>query len=158
MRLSVSILPAFLNITDAQRATITGSAIPWLPPETFHPELFGYESDRPTPQGDIYSFACVCTEVSIHIFSYDPLGLMHETVIHGWGSLVRNLTLHYSNQSRQRWTASATQISRHRAHHARWFMANRRGMLGVWCFETPTSKWSCSTFQRGCGCCLTSHP
>ena len=83
VRLSVSILPAFLNVTDAQRATITGSTIPWLPPETFLPERFGFESDIPTPQGDIYSFACVWIEVSIHMFLHDLLGLMHETAIHG---------------------------------------------------------------------------
>ena len=66
-RLSVSILPAFSNVTDGQYATVTGGTDPWLPPEHFDPPRFGLEIDRPTPEGDIYAFACVCIEVSIRI-------------------------------------------------------------------------------------------
>ena len=83
VRISDFGLSTFSDVTAGQYATVAGGATPWLPPETFDPERFGFENHRQTPEGDIYSFACVWIEVSIHMFLCDLLGLMNETAIHG---------------------------------------------------------------------------
>ena len=41
-----------------------GDSIRWAAPELIDPEAFGFENYRPTPQSDVYSFACICMEVS----------------------------------------------------------------------------------------------
>ena len=57
-------LSAFSDIKSRQFATVRGGADAWLPPEILLPEDFGLTSDRQTHKSDIYSFACVCVEVS----------------------------------------------------------------------------------------------
>ncbi len=44
--------------------TTRGGAFGWLAPELIDPDMFGETSSRPTFASDIYSFACVCIEVS----------------------------------------------------------------------------------------------
>lgn len=48
-----------------------GGATRWQAPELIDPEEFGFTTSRPTYASDVYSFACICTEVGqirpIHI-------------------------------------------------------------------------------------------
>ena len=41
-----------------------GGALRWTAPELIDPEEFGLETRRPTYSSDVYSFGCVCIEVS----------------------------------------------------------------------------------------------
>lgn len=41
-----------------------GGAIRWKAPELIDSEEFGLPDSRPTPQSDVFSFACMCIEVS----------------------------------------------------------------------------------------------
>ena len=44
-----------------------GGAVRWTAPELIEPEEFGLEYRRPTSRSDIYSFGCVCIEVSLYL-------------------------------------------------------------------------------------------
>ena len=52
-----------------------GGAVHWTAPELISPEDFNLSSRRPTTKSDIYSFACVCIEVS------GPI--LRETIVRG---------------------------------------------------------------------------
>ena len=41
-----------------------GGAVRWTAPEVINPGEFGLLTSRPTYASDVYSFACVCIEVS----------------------------------------------------------------------------------------------
>ncbi|THH32082.1 hypothetical protein EUX98_g2114 [Antrodiella citrinella] len=43
-----------------------GGALRWQAPELIDPEEFGLESSRPTPQSDVFSFACTAIEENPH--------------------------------------------------------------------------------------------
>lgn len=56
------------NYTEATLATNTSNqhgAKRWMAPELLNPELFDVKRFQRTLQSDIYSFACICLEVSV---------------------------------------------------------------------------------------------
>lgn len=62
-------LSVFAECRKKKYASLCGGPESWLLPEYFEPRDFGYEDDcRPTPERDIYAFACVCIEVSFTRF------------------------------------------------------------------------------------------
>ena len=50
-----------------------GGATRWTAPELMDPEDFNCESDRPTTRSDMYSFACICVEVSFSVLHCVPI-------------------------------------------------------------------------------------
>ena len=69
-------LSVFVGGGSQQYASVRGGAVQWLSPELLDPEEYGSISSRPTFAADIYSFACVCIEVSfdsVSMIRYDIL-------------------------------------------------------------------------------------
>ena len=64
-------LSQFSDASTTSFGSNQGGAVRWLAPEVLNPNVSGY---RPTPQSDIYSFACVCLEVSalMHFAKIQP--------------------------------------------------------------------------------------
>ena len=50
------------------RSSYGDGSIRWTAPELLDPEEFDMESSRPTRRSDIYSFACLCVEVSAQYY------------------------------------------------------------------------------------------
>lgn len=59
-------LAVFADGASNNYGSMSGGAVRWLSPELIDPEQFGLQSSRPTYASDVYSFACLCIEVSIY--------------------------------------------------------------------------------------------